>query len=112
MSNVDNLSIGDIKWLLNEYNRIRNYGQVNKYIDMHVKSMTMLKGNAQKPDCSCAYAATARIASSIYEQHEQQLKDKLVILESPVIDDTTADKTSSRRGRKRSETNTREDREE
>jgi hypothetical protein len=106
MSNVDNLSIGDIKWLLNEYNRIRNYGQVNKYIDMHVKSMTMLKGSAQKPDCSCAYAATARIASSIYEQHEPELKNKLVILESPVIDELPEVK---RRGRKRSETNTGEE---
>jgi len=106
MSNIDNLSIRDIKWLLNEYNRIRNYGQVNKYIDMHVQSMEMLKGSAQKPDCSCAYAATARIASSIYEQHEPALKERLVVLETPVVDELQEVK---RRGRKRSKENTGEE---
>jgi len=85
--NLNNLTIEDINWLLNDYNRIRNYGKVNSWIDWHVKALQLIKGSAQKPDCACSWAATARIASSTYEQHEQQLKDRLVTLENPVIED-------------------------
>lgn len=100
--NLDNLTIEDINWLLNDYNRIRNYGKVNSWIDWHVKAMQLIKGSAQKPDCSCAWAATARIASSTYEQYEQQLKDKLVILETPVVDETTVHTSITKRSRGRS----------
>ena len=86
MSNINNLSKQDIEWLLKDYNGIRNYGKVNSWIDWHVKTINLLKGsNEGKPDCSCMYVATAKFANSIYEQHEQALKDKLVELDTPVV---------------------------
>lgn len=85
-------------WLVETYNRFRNYGQVNKYIDMHVKAMQLIKGDAQKPDCSCAYAATARIASSMYEQHENEIK----AIAYPVIDETPVHTPTTKRSRGRS----------
>jgi len=102
MSNIDNLSKEDIVWLLNDYNRIRNYGKVNSWIDWHIKAQSLLKGSAQKPDCSCMWVAAARVANSMYEQYEQQLKDRLVILETPVIEnDTTGINTGTKsRGRR------------
>lgn len=105
MSNIENLGIEDINWLLNDYNRIRNFGKVNSWIDWHIKAQSLLKGYAEKPSCSCMWVAAARVANSMYEQHEQQLKDKLVILETPVIDELPKNKT---RGRKRSEGDTKE----
>jgi hypothetical protein len=106
--NMENLTIEEIKWLLNDYNRIRNFGKVNQWIDYHVRCMQLIKGSAEKPSCSCSWAATARVASSTYEQHEQALKYRLVILETPVIEDdhTGIDRVASKRGRGRSKTNT------
>jgi len=66
----------DAKFLLNQYNPIRQYGMVNKYIDLHVKALSILRGTpASVPSCGCEYGAYARIASSMYEQHEQAIKD-------------------------------------
>ena len=101
--NIENLPIEEINWLLNDYNRIRNYGKVNSWIDWHVRAMAALKGSAEKPSCSCSWAATARVASSTYEQHEQALKDRLVILETPVIDELPA-VTKRSRGRSKKDT--------
>jgi len=106
--NIENLTLEEIKWLLIDYNRIRNFGKVNQWIDWHVRSMQLIKGNAEKPSCSCSWAATARVASSTYEQHEQALKDRLVILETPVIDEPTTNTTTKARGRKRSKGDTKE----
>jgi hypothetical protein len=94
-----NINQQDAIWLVETYNRFRNYGQVNKYIDMHVKAMALIKGGAQKPDCSCMWGATARMASSMYEQYENEIK---AIAYPPVIeDDTQRDTTSTKkRGRK------------
>ena len=102
---IENLTIEDIKWLLGPYNQIRNYGKVSNYIDMHVKALQMLKGSWAKPGCNCEWGAHSRIASSTYEQFEQQLKDRLVILETPVIDELPKNKT---RGRGRSKKDTQE----
>jgi len=80
--NINNLTIKDIKWLLGAYNSIRQYGKVNNYIDMHVQTINLIKGsNEAKPSCNCMYVATAKLANSIYEQHEQALKDRLSELE-------------------------------
>ena len=82
MSQVNNLKLEDIKWLLKDYDGIRNYGKVNSWIDWHVKAINLLKGsNEPKPSCNCMYVATAKLANSIYEQHEQALKDRLSELE-------------------------------
>ena len=105
MSNVENLPIEDIKWLLNDYNRIRQFGKVNSWIDWHIKAQQLLKGHAEKPGCTCMWVAAARVSNSMYEQHEQQLKDRLVILETPVIDEPTTNTTVTKRGRGRSKTN-------
>lgn len=100
-----NINQQDAIWLVETYNRFRNYGQVNKYIDMHVKAQALIKGSAQKPDCSCAWVATARVASSMYEQYENEIK---AIAYPPVIeDDTQGNNTrTKKRGRGNSKTNT------
>jgi hypothetical protein len=103
MSNIENLSKEDIVWLLNDYNRIRNYGKVSQWIDWHVKTLQMLKGSWAKPGCNCEWSAHSRIASNTYEQFEQQLKDRLAILESPVIDELSA-VTKRSRGRSKKDT--------
>ena len=99
MSNVDNLTKQDVEWLLNDYNRIRNYGKINSWIDWHIKAQSLLKGNAEKPSCSCMWATAARVANSMYEQYEQQLKDKLLSYESTVTDTTGSQEV--KRGRKK-----------
>jgi hypothetical protein len=103
---IEKLTIEEIKWLLFDYNKIRGYGKVNSWIDWHVRAQQLLKGNAEKPSCSCSWAATARVSNSMYDQFEQQLKDRLVFLETPVIDELPKVKT---RGRKASKTNTGEE---
>jgi hypothetical protein len=103
---IEKLTIEELKWLLVDYNRIRNFGKVSQWIDWHIRAQALIKGSAQKPDCSCSWSAAARIASSMYEQHEQQLKDRLAILESQVIDELPE---VTRRSRKRSKGNTREE---
>jgi len=99
MSNVDNLTKQDVEWLLNDYNRIRNYGKINSWIDWHIKAQSLLKGRAEKPSCSCMWATAARVANSMYEQYEQQLKDKLLSYESTVTDTTGSQEV--KRGRKK-----------
>ena len=99
---IENLTIEDIKWLLNDYNRIRQYGKVNSWIDWHVKALQLLKGSWGKPGCTCEYVAHAKIANSTYSQFEQALKDRLVILESPVINEPEPDPTNPKRSRGRS----------
>jgi hypothetical protein len=47
-----------------------------------VQTINLIKGsNEAKPSCNCMYVATAKLANSIYEQHEQALKDRLSELE-------------------------------
>jgi hypothetical protein len=108
MSNVDNLTKQDIEWLLNDYNRIRGHGKVNSWIDWHIKAQALIKGGAQKPDCSCMWVAAARIANSMYEQHEAELRAKLITLETPVIEnDTTGiDRSPKKRGKRVRKENT------
>ena len=101
MSQVNNLTIQDIKWLLGDYNRIRNYGKVSNWIDDHVKCLQLLKGSWNKPGCSCEWSANARIASSVYEQHEEALKNRLAELEAPVIEEVVV----KSRGRKKANGN-------
>ncbi len=98
--NVDNLSKQDIEWLLNDYNRIRDYGKVSNWIDWHVKALQLLKGHWDKPGCTCEWVAHSKIANNTYQQFEQALKDRLVILETPVIEDELP--TVEKRGRGRS----------
>jgi hypothetical protein len=100
---IEKLTIEDIKWLLGPYNQIRNYGKVSNYIDMHVKALQLLKGSWAKAGCNCEWGAHSRIASNTYEQFEQALKDRLVILETPVIDELSA-VTKRSRGRSKKDT--------
>ena len=104
--NIENLTIEEINWLLNNYNKIRNYGKVNSWIDDHVKAQQLIKGSAEKPSCNCSWSATARVSNSLYEQYEQQLKARLVQLETQVIDETPAHTGTKKRGRRTSEENT------
>jgi len=93
---VQNLSREDIDWLLNNYNKIRQYGKVNSWIDDHVRALQLLKGNWNKPGCNCEYAATARIANSVYEQYELELKNQL----SSYVDQQASQTTTRGRNKK------------
>lgn len=58
------------QWLLNDYNKIRQYGKVGQWIDWHVKAFSILKGKeVGKPDCTCQYVAFSQLTNSMYEQH-------------------------------------------
>ena len=70
-----NITKEDAKWLLNDYNAIRGYGRVNNYIDMHLKAMSIIRGQqVGRPSCSCEFGAIARIANSLYEQHLSEIE--------------------------------------
>ena len=92
-----NISREQAKWLLAEYNPIRGYGRVDKYIDKHVQAMSIIKGHpVGRPECSCSYGATARIASSLYEQHEAQI---IAAAAEPVIENEGSNQKQAPKGR-------------
>lgn len=63
------------QWLLGDYAQVRQLGRVSKWIDDHIKAMSIIKGkNINKPSCNCEYAAYASMASSMYEQHLDYIK--------------------------------------
>ena len=63
------------QWLLGEYAQVRQLGRVSKWIDSHIQAMSIIKGkNVNKPSCNCEYAAYANMASSMYEQHLDYIK--------------------------------------
>ena len=57
-------------WLLNDYNKIRQYGKVANHINAHVKAFSIIKGKeVPRPDCTCQYVAFSQLTNSMYEQH-------------------------------------------
>jgi hypothetical protein len=59
--------------------------------------MSIIKGTpVGRPECSCSYGATARIASSLYEQHEAQI---IAGAQEPVIEEVIEQKVVKKRGR-------------
>ena len=74
---MDHLTKDDALWLLGDYNKIRNYGKVSNHINAHIKAMSLIKNKVyNKPSCSCEWAAYARMANSMYEQNEIQIKER------------------------------------
>jgi len=91
------ISREDAKWLLAEYNPIRGYGRVDKWIGHHVQAMSIIKGHpVGRPECTCQYGATARIASSLYEQHEAQI---IAAAAEPVIENEGINEEPKTKGR-------------
>ena len=41
--NINNLTIEEIKWLLGDYNKIRQFGKVSNWVDDHVNALRLLK---------------------------------------------------------------------
>ena len=69
------ISKTDAQWLLNDYGPKRGYRVDNSTFQMYLKAYNILKGTDRKVDCmSCEGRAIAAMASSIYEQHEAELK--------------------------------------
>lgn len=70
-----NISKEDAIWMVTEYNSKRGYGRVNDWIDYHLRAMSIIKGQqVSRPSCNCEFAAIARMANSMYEQHETELQ--------------------------------------
>jgi len=91
------ISREDAKWLLAEYNPIRGYGRVDKWIDRHVQAMSIIKGTpVSKPECTCQYGAMARMASSMYEQHETEI---IAAAQEPVIENEGINEGPKAKGR-------------
>jgi hypothetical protein len=62
-------------WLLNDYNKVRQYGKVANHINSHVKAFSIIKGKeVPRPDCNCQYVAFSQLANSMYEQHLDYIK--------------------------------------
>jgi hypothetical protein len=90
------------QWLLGEYAQVRQLGRVSKWIDSHIKAMSIIKGkNINKPSCNCEYAAYANMASSMYEQHLDYIKQVANTdeRETPMVQGTEEGRP---RGRKKS----------
>jgi len=101
-----NITQQDALWLVENYNKIRQFGKVNQWIGDHVRAMSLIKGNqVSVPSCNCEYAAYARMANSMYEQNEVAIK-AIAYPPQPVIDELTTNTTIKARGRKRSKANT------
>lgn len=101
-----NITQQDAIWLVENYNRIRQFGKVNSWIGDHVRAMSLIKGTqVSVPGCNCEYAAYARMANSMYEQNEAEIK-AIAYPPQPVIDEPTTNTTTKARGRKRSKGDT------
>ena len=93
------ISRQDAKWLIAEYNPIRGYGRIDKWIDHHCQAMSIIKGTkVGRPECTCQYGATARIASSLYEQYEAQI---LAAAAEPVIENEGINQKQGSKGKPR-----------
>ena len=69
------ISQSDAQWLLTEYDRVRQYGMVSKWIDYHVRTMSIIKGKeVSRPSCNCEFGAYARMANSMYEQNLTEIQ--------------------------------------
>jgi len=65
-----NITKEQAQWLLNDYNKIRQYGKVANHINAHVKAFSIMKGKeVPRPDCTCQYVAFSQLTNSMYEQH-------------------------------------------
>ena len=83
-----NINQQDALWLVENYNKIRQFGKVSSWIGDHVRAMSLIKGTqVSVPGCNCEYAAYARMANSMYEQNENEIK-AIAYPPQPVIDET------------------------
>jgi len=84
------ISQSDAQWLLTEYNRVRGHGMVSKWIDYHVRTMSILKGKeVSRPSCNCEFGAYARMANSMYEQHLTEIEAAA----NPVVEEVVVTKS-------------------
>ena len=91
------ISRENAKWLLAVYNPIRGYGRIDKWIDHHCQAMSIIKGTKiGRPECTCQYGAIARMASSMYEQHEAQI---IAAAADPVIENERINEGPKAKGR-------------
>ena len=96
-------------WLINDYNKIRQYGKVANHIDAHVKAFSIIKGKeVGKPDCNCQYVAFSKLANSMYEQHLdyiQQVANTDERTTSTISDPEAGSTPRSKRSTRKSPTN-------
>ena len=91
------ISREDAKWLIAEYNPIRGYGRIDKWIDHHCQAMSIMKGTkVGRPECTCMYGTTARIANNMYEQFEAEI---IKAASEPVIENEGNSQTTKAKGR-------------
>ena len=77
---MDNISPQDLEWIVNEYPKVRQLGRVSKWIDDHIRTMSIIKGHpVNKPSCNCEHASYAVMASNMWEQHIEELKRLLTL---------------------------------
>jgi len=64
------------KWLVEFYAPKRTHQINNTTIQYHQKAFNYIKGtNSPVPSCSCQYVSAAKIAQSLYSQHEAEIKE-------------------------------------
>ena len=101
-----NINQQEALWLVENYNKIRQFGKVSSWIGDHVRAMSIIKGTqVSVPGCNCEYSAYARMANSMFEQNIEAIKAIAYPPQIEVIDELPKNKT---RGRKRSEGDTKE----
>ena len=70
-----NLTEGEARWLVEFYAPKMTYQINNTSIQYHQKAFNYIKGtNTPVPSCSCQYVSAAKIAQSLYSQHEAEIR--------------------------------------
>ena len=70
-----NLTQDDAKWLI-EFYKPKMGQQVNQSsIQWHLKAFNLIKGSNEKvPSCSCHWVSGAKMAQSLFSQHEADIQ--------------------------------------
>ena len=103
-----NINQQEALWLVENYNKIRQFGKVSSWIGDHVRAMSIIKGTqVSVPGCNCKYSAYARMANSMFEQNIEAIKTIAYPPQIEVIDDQTGtNPIVEKRSRGRSKKNT------
>ena len=74
------------KWILATYAPIRGHGKISNHQGAILGALGIMRGQEVKINCNCELPALARIASDMFDQHEQEIK---AIANQEVIENAT-----------------------
>ena len=73
---MEHLSKEDAKWLIEVYVPMKDLMITSERYKTHLKAYNILRNTNKRAGCySCEAKATASVAQSTFEQHEQTIRD-------------------------------------